>query len=615
MEGQSTSCQTCPVGTYALGNSVICSPCPANTGSVAGSGICCAANYYLIAGATTCSACPANSWSNAGDVKCKANSAYYDLGSSLVAYYPFNNGNVLADISGVTGQLTASSSSPTSQTSGPFGTGSYSVGFVGSSSQYFTVPSVTFSSSFTICFWYYIDVSVTPSYQVLFAFESAVNAANDVIAYLPGSSTRIDMNNVWSTTALGQLAFSGAAATKGGWYHIAIGVSGTSGTGWINGAQATTVTFSSARTSLALQTNSIGRNPGSASGYWTGAFDEFRVYSKVLSAAEVLSVYNFQGTSVNTGTAVMSLSCTASGCNAPSTARCLASGVGICCAPGTYFVEGQSASCVPCPYGTYSTTGSQTSCTKCSTPATYSTSSTAASCVACAAGTGMVDGVCVKDRVVFGFDGRGGDPSLGPDGTNPYSNMPAGNVVVSSGSTTVNGFTIPLGVQIWTVKESGTYDLAVAGGKGGDYGVVGGSGMVISTRYTFIKGQKVAVLVGAAGLADSGGGIGPGGGATFISIYAATGTFNSMAQHTLIAVAGGGGGSGAAATRNGGNALYVTSGGSCRSNPGTALSTGGSGGGGGGLAGGSNGGNATSGNTAANSAGGGGFQSSGGEGF
>ncbi len=612
VEGTSTTCQTCPAGTYALGNTTACTPCPANTASAAGSGACCAANYYLAPGATACAACPQNSWSVARAAKCTANVGYYDLGSSLMAYYPFNNGNVLADISGVTGALTASVSSPTSQSAGPNGAGSYSVAFVGSSSQYFSVPSVTFSSSFTICSWYYIDASVTPNYQVLFAFESAVNGANDIIAYLPSSTTQVQLNNVWSSSALGQVTFSGAAATKGGWYHIAIGISGTSGIGWLNGAQATTVTFTSARSPMTLQINAIGRNPGSANGYWTGAFDEFRIYNRLLTSTEVQAIYSFNA---DTNTPLMPLTCSPS-CLANTYGHCTPSGTAVCCGAGTYFVEGSSTSCLPCPAGTYSVTGGQTSCTKCAAPNTYSTSATSASfCVACAAGTGLVDGVCVKDRVVFGFDSRKGDPSLGPDGSVQYASMPLGNVIVSSGTTTVNGFTIPRGIQIWTVKETGTYDLAVAGGKGGDFGSVGGSGMVVSTKYSFTAGQKVAVLVGQAAVGCTGAGIGPGGGATFVSIYAGTAAFSTASQHTLIAVAGGGGGSGADTTKEGANALSVTTGAKCRSNPATASSSGGSGGGGGALAGGSNGGNATSANSIANGAGGGGFLSNGGDGW
>ena len=86
----------------------------------------CGVNYYSPPGATACVLCSsvsANSWSGAGAGVCMPNAGYYDLGKSLMAYYPFNNGNALADVSAVTGSLTTSASSPTFQSSGPFGDG------------------------------------------------------------------------------------------------------------------------------------------------------------------------------------------------------------------------------------------------------------------------------------------------------------------------------------------------------------------------------------------------------------------------------------------------------------------------------------------------------------
>jgi hypothetical protein len=84
------------------------------------------------------------------------NAGYYDLGGSLAAYSPFNSGNVLTDVSGVTGSLKTSASSPTSQSTGPFGAGSNSVAFLAGSLQYFDVPSLAFSSAFTICHNLYV---------------------------------------------------------------------------------------------------------------------------------------------------------------------------------------------------------------------------------------------------------------------------------------------------------------------------------------------------------------------------------------------------------------------------------------------------------------------------
>jgi sugar lactone lactonase YvrE len=594
MSSSSTSCARCPAGKYGSGNG-LCTPCPAGTYST-GVGIrsaaeClpCGANTYAAAGATVCASCVQNSWAGtrAAAGRCMANVGFYDLGSSLMAYYPFNSGNVLADISGVTGTLTASPSSPTSQSTGPFGVGSNSVVLVGSSSQYFTVPTLTFSSSFTICTWYFIDASVTPSYQVMFAFESAVNGANDIIAYLPSGTTQAQLNNVWSSSALGQVTISGASATKGGWYHIAIGVSGTSGTGWINGAQAATTTFSSARSPMTLTVNAIGRNPGSANNYWTGAFDEFRVYNRLLSLAEVQAIYSFNA---DTNTPVMSVGCTIAGCAAPSSIRCLASGTGICCAPGTYFIEGTSASCLPCPAGTYSTTGGQTSCTKCATPNTYSTSATSAVCVACVAGTGLVDGVCVKDKVSGScqagtylsgsscFVCKAGKYS--PAGVsvcfdcpaNSYSGDGAASCVSNAGYyaassidilATVTGSGVATATIPGTLKQyarftgsSGTITfpagmtvnsqvLVVGGGGSGGVRHAGGGGagaVVYNSGQSFTGGSSYTITVGAGGAAVTVQGV-PGNDGIASSISLTNG-----GSIILLAQGGGGGGQGSSSS-------------------------------------------------------------------
>ena len=200
-----------------------------------------------------------------------------------------------------------------------------------------------------------------------------------------------------------------------------------------------------------------------------------------------------------------------------------------------------------------------------------------------------------------------------PTGNTTYNNIPSkmGDIIISNGLTTINGYTIPIGYQIWKVKYTGSYQLLAAGAKGDNYGAQGGSGIVIKTTVNLNAGQYVIISTGkCVGQSCCGGG-----GGTFITIYSATGNFNLASQHTILLIAGGGGGAAYFANLyyyNGGNGVLSTSGGS-GVYPGGARSVAINGGGGGGWYG--NGGNGTDGSTpdwGPQASGGGGFIGNGG---
>ena len=52
-------------------------------------------------------------------------------------------------------------------------------------------------------------------------------------------------------------------------------------------------------------------------------------------------------------------------CSGETSKRCATTGAMVCCAAGTFFVDGTSNQCQPCPAGAYSTSGSATTCTAC----------------------------------------------------------------------------------------------------------------------------------------------------------------------------------------------------------------------------------------------------------
>ncbi|MCO5252760.1 MAG: PKD domain-containing protein [Bacteroidetes bacterium] len=109
-----------------------------------------------------------------------------------------------------------------------------------------------------------------------------------------------------------------------------------------------------------------------------------------------------------------------------------------------------------------------------------------------------------------------------------------GQVNTTYGSTTLNGqVTSYAGIQSWHVPDDGTYQITVAGAKGGDKNsgsLVGGKGAIMEGVFDLNAGEEIWILVGQSGNTGSGGG---GGGATYV-VNKTTGT--------ILIVAGGGGG-------------------------------------------------------------------------
>lgn len=92
------------------------------------------------------------------------------------------------------------------------------------------------------------------------------------------------------------------------------------------------------------------------------------------------------------------------------------------------------------------------------------------------------------------------------------------------------------GQQLWTVPITGTYTLQLAGAKGGNSSVTGGSGGIITTNsISLIQGQIIRIGCGQIGLSGGDGTGAGGGGASWIY---------NQSTGTLIAIVGGGGGGG-----------------------------------------------------------------------
>jgi len=87
------------------------------------------------------------------------------------------------------------------------------------------------------------------------------------------------------------------------------------------------------------------------------------------------------------------------------------------------------------------------------------------------------------------------------------------------------------GFQLWTVPQTGSYSIEIAGASGGFPSASNGLGNIISSTFTFTQGQKLQIIVGQAGIQGTSSGHGGGGG-----------SFVIQEDGTLVVAASGGGG-------------------------------------------------------------------------
>jgi len=165
---------------------------------------------------------------------------------------------------------------------------------------------------------------------------------------------------------------------------------------------------------------------------------------------------------------------------------------------------------------------------------------------------GTILGGTIKDGVLssalyafttFQFTNGNSIGRTGPTlGNLSYSNV--GNAWISD----TNYFNVVTrGIQLWTVPETASYNITVAGASGGNNfasttGNIGGRGALLTTTVSLNKGQQISIVVGqrgqdrsnvnSSGFALNGA---SGGGGTFVY---------DAANVVYYAVAGGGGGAG-----------------------------------------------------------------------
>jgi hypothetical protein len=160
------------------------------------------------------------------------------------------------------------------------------LGFASASSQYATLPTgiVSALGDFTVSAW--VKPTTLDSWARVFDFGSGTNT------YMYLTTKSGDLLKPRFAIKIGdgaeQQINAGSALPTGVWTHVAVTLSGTTGTLYINGvADGTNSTITSTPSAMGATTqNYLGKSQWNDP-YLNGALDDFRVYSRALSASEI----------------------------------------------------------------------------------------------------------------------------------------------------------------------------------------------------------------------------------------------------------------------------------------------------------------------------------------
>lgn len=156
--------------------------------------------------------------------------------------------------------------------------------------DYVSLPAgvVKVLSDFTIATWVYWNAS--RNWERIFDFGSGTK---QYMMLTPRSSSGVAQFSISTTHGWdSQTISSNAALPTGQWVHVAVTLSGSVGTLYVNGSAVgtnTAMTFAPFRLDGTTQ-NWIGRSQWSWDPYFNGRIDDFRIYHGALSAAEIAAL-------------------------------------------------------------------------------------------------------------------------------------------------------------------------------------------------------------------------------------------------------------------------------------------------------------------------------------
>jgi len=223
------------------------------------------------------------------------------LASGLLVYYKCESatGTILQDSSGNGNNGTLAGSGY----SFPTGRVGKALSLAKAGQGYVSVPSAVFANATTITVATWVNVTTAQSWQRV--FDTGINAK------LAGnSSTGTRYMNLVPKDSGTNLAFaisqdgygseqvlSSPAQATGTWTHVAVVLSAGQGILYVDGAvaQASASILLRPANLGAIDYAYLGKSQFTNDPYFDGQLDEFRVYNRALSAAEIQALYQFVG--------------------------------------------------------------------------------------------------------------------------------------------------------------------------------------------------------------------------------------------------------------------------------------------------------------------------------
>lgn len=209
-----------------------------------------------------------------------------DLGVGLVAFYQFD------EASGTT----AADSSGNDRTATVVGGATFSDGLqnnavtMNGSNEYVSLPGgiVSGLTSFSICAWF--NLSAATTWSRIFDFGTGTTA---FMFLTPNSSAGTLRFSITTGGSGPEQQMNAAALATGSWQQVAVTLTANMGILYVNGAQVAenaSMTLNPASLGTTTQ-NWLGRSEFAGDPYLDGQIDNFRIYDRALTAAEVQTLY------------------------------------------------------------------------------------------------------------------------------------------------------------------------------------------------------------------------------------------------------------------------------------------------------------------------------------
>lgn len=273
-------CTPCSPGTYSYNTipTVRCSQCPSGT-------------YQSGVGKSYCDSCATGTYQSGVGMTSADNCV--GVNSGLIAYYTFTPGARLKDSTGSTGDLTYPNTvSPQYSNDGQWKGASAAV-FSGS--IYLNLPSMNIGATaiatgMSFCMWY--SFASTTTWTRLFSFGDGTQR---LLLCRDGS---INLYVYLFSAQGGTNWYLPNPLVLNQWRHICITVQSRTWTTYDNGLQVRVSTVGWDLPDTLYTSSWLGKAQTGDPNY-VGSIDEFRIYNRALSAAEVLNVYNFRNFQAN----------------------------------------------------------------------------------------------------------------------------------------------------------------------------------------------------------------------------------------------------------------------------------------------------------------------------